>query len=165
MQISKFFLLSGFVFLAACDRSVERPKLTKLNDYDDCILLYMSGVSSDVAAIAIQKSCKAQSRSVANQDAELPADAIGRLDGNGRALTDSFRVQIYNGNSEWILTQVTIALAQKKKKDDLEPFVAKQYTSNVTIDPLTAESFSFSIVDQHPEYDWGIASARGIKLP
>lgn len=163
MRYLQFFLILGFLSqLASCDRNSQVKKLPKLHEYDDCVLQYMSDISSDVAARAIQKSCKAQSGVMANQDLALPPEAISQLDGNGNTLGDSFSGRIYNGNSDWIITQMTIAHIPVTEKGAAEG-TPLQYTVNVNVNPLTVEDFTFPILNKHLHYSWAIMTARGIK--
>lgn len=164
MEFSKFILLSGLIFLTACERSPERPKLTKLNDYDDCILLYMGGVSSDVAARAIHKSCEEQSKKSSLQNIELPPDSLSKLAGSGSIYTDKFNGKIYNGNPDWIITRITMQFTPDSEQLDSKSSASRNYAVDVNIAPWTIEDFSFSIIEPELSYSWSIVKLQGIKV-
>ena len=144
--------------LTACDR------LFGPSDYDDCVLQSMRGVNSDLAARAIAKSCREKFPKKKPQDFELPVSALRRLTGHGGMGYSGFSGNIYNGNSDWSVTQVTIMLMAKGKEKDAEAFLnAKEYSVDVSVSPLTSSSFIFSADGPtSEEYSWNIVKARGV---
>ncbi|MEO5655340.1 MAG: hypothetical protein ABIR00_05080 [Nitrosospira sp.] len=165
MRYIKFFILAGFaLYLSACDRHKETSKFPLAQDYDECILDHMANVSSDVAARVIQRSCTAQSRVVVNRDAVLSSDAIARLEGSGQTIGNNFSGRIYNGNSDWLVTQLTIMLTPDKEVGDGDVDVPLRYIANVSVNPLTIKEFSIAVLNRHPNYLWSITDARGVKV-
>ena len=144
--------------LIACDR------LFGPSDYDDCVLQSMKGVNSDLAARAIAKSCREKFPKKKIQDSELPVAALSRLTGHGGMGYSGFSGNIYNGNSDWSVTQVTIMLVAKGKEKSAEEFLnAKEYNVDVSVAPLTSSSLFFSADGPtSEEYSWNIVKARGV---
>jgi hypothetical protein len=131
-------------------------------DYDECILQAMKGVNSDMAARAIVKSCRDKFPERKPQDSELPPEALRQLTGHGGMGYGSFSGNIYNGNEDWTVTQVTIMLLPKGKEKDADAFLdAKEYNEDVTVAPLTSSDFYFSVDGPKQEYSWNIVRARG----
>ena len=154
----------NFVFvlllaLAGCD------KITGPHDYDDCILKSMKGVNSNLAASAIIRSCRKKFPERKSADVALPSSALRQLTGHaGMGDFGYFSGNIYNGNRDWTVTQVTITLLPKGKEKDAAAFLdAKEYNEDVTVAPLTSSSFSFAVDGPKREYSWNIVGARGHK--
>jgi hypothetical protein len=152
-QWQKIILFGSLaLFLSACGPS----------DYDECVLESMKGVNNDVAARAITMSCWEKFPYKKTPDSELPADALKKLTGHAGNNSGRFAGNIYNGNTEWTITQVTIWVLPKSV-DDVNVLSGKKYNTSVIAEPLTSSSFYFSL-DGSPseEYSWNIVKARGI---
>ena len=131
-------------------------------DYDDCILQAMKGVNSDMAARSIAKSCQDKFPERRPQDSELPPEALLQLTGHGGMGYSSFSGNIYNGNTDWTVTQVTIILVPKGKEKDANTILdAKKYNEDITVSPLTSSHFLFLVDGERQEYSWNIVKARG----
>jgi hypothetical protein len=134
-------------------------------DYDECVLKAMKGVTSDFAARAIVKSCRDKFPGRKQQDAQLPAEALLRLAGHGQVKDGSFSGNIYNGNSDWTVTQVTIKLTPYSPPND--PFDAllatREYNADVNAAPLTNRRLYFSVDAPLADYSWSISRARGYR--
>jgi hypothetical protein len=133
------------------------------SNYDECILESMKGVTSDVAARMIARSCqekfpdkpKAQPRS-----RELNSSELGQITGRaGNSFGNYFGGNLYNGNRGLTISQITVVVTTKVGKKD----VSRTYVADVNIPPQTTADFSFSIVkgDEGSDYSWGIVGARG----
>ena len=135
------------------------------SDYDECILESMKGVTSNLAAQAIVRSCRAKFPEKIPRDAELPAQARANVTGRAGLNYGSFSGHIYNGNSDYTITQVTIVLVPKDEKKSAESFLdAKEYNVNVTVSPLTNGYFSVSVDSGGgDDVSWNITKARGYK--
>jgi hypothetical protein len=132
--------------------------------YDECVLESMKGVTSDAAAGAIVRSCRAKFSGKGPNDSEVPANVVGQLDGRaGMTNYGYFKGSIYNGNKDWTITQVTVVLVPKTKDKSLDPARrAKEYNVNLSVPPLTNSDFSVSADGGgSSDFDWSIKSARG----
>lgn len=135
------------------------------SNYDECILKSMNGVTSDAAAGAINRACRAKYPVKGPSDSEVPANVVSQLDGRAGYSYGYFEGTIYNGNKDWTITQLTIVLTPKQKDKSLDQtHRAKEYNVNVTIPPLINTKFIESVAsDGSNEFDWHISSARGYK--
>jgi hypothetical protein len=141
------------------------------NNYNECITSSMKGVTSDVAARAIVGSCRAQFPEKAPDSAtsiELPPDAVSKITGRaGLEYNDTFSGNIYNGNSNFIISSVVIELVPKAKTKNpnyFDRFDRKEYNVDLYLMPLTNRRFSVSIDPAgHKDFDWNIVKARGFK--
>ena len=71
----------------------------------------MKGVNSDMAARAIVMSCREKFPERMPETIQLPHEAIRQLTGHaGMSDFGYFSGNIYNGNKEWTVAFVTIAL-------------------------------------------------------
>lgn len=133
--------------------------------YDECVLESMKGVTSDAAAGAINRACRAKYPVKGPSDSEVSANVVSQLDGRAGYSYGYFKGAIYNGNKDWTITQLTVVLTPKAKdKSPDQSRHAKEYNINVTIPPLMNVEFIESVVsDGSNEFDWHISSARGYK--
>jgi hypothetical protein len=148
---------------AACVAVFGCNRPTEPRNYDECILKSMEGVSSNYAAAEIKRVCRRKFPAPEVEVSELPAENRHALKGRAAIREDGyFGGNIYNGDSEWTITQVTIKLTPKNPdgsegaKDD----GARSYNVDVSIPPLSTATFSFFVGDVK-QYAWKIASARG----
>ena len=76
-----------------------------------------------------------------------------------------FRGNLYNGNKEWTITQITVVLAPREKsKSATEKRRPKEYNVDVVVPPLTNSDFSVSADSGGAsEFDWSITNARGYR--
>ncbi len=145
--------------LSGCDQVIG------LRNYDDCILKTMKGVNSDMAAKAIIFSCRNKFPGRKAEASQLPPEALRQLTGHA-SMGDFgyFYGNIYNGNRDWTVTQVTIRLIPKGKEKGAAAFLdAKEYNKDVSVPPLTSSSFLFTVDGPKQEYSWNIVGARGHK--
>lgn len=134
-------------------------------NYGECVLESMKGVTSDAAAAAINRACRAKYPVKGPSDSEVPVSVVSQLDGRAGYSYGFFKGAIYNGNKDWTITQLTILLSPKSKDKSLDQARrAKEYNVNVSIPPLMNVEFIESVVsDGSNEFDWNISSARGYK--
>lgn len=155
-RLSIIFLL---LLNSACDQ------ITGSRTYDDCILESMKGVNSDVAAKMIYLSCRKKFPTPKPVDFQLPTAALEKLTGHG-GINDYgfFSGNIYNGNKDWTVTQVTIMLMPRDKvKTESAVSDAKEYSAQVSVSPLTSNTFAFEVDGRKEDYSWSIVGARGHK--
>lgn len=135
------------------------------SNYDECVLESMKGVTSDVAARVIVRSCREKFPEKRPSDTAVPASVVSQLDGRAGMNYGFFKGNIYNGSREWTITQLTVVLAAKtKEKSSASKSSPREYNVDVTLPPLTNSEFIFSAnSDGASEYDWIITKARGYK--
>jgi hypothetical protein len=132
------------------------------SNYDECVLDSMKGVTSDMAARAIMRSCRDKFPEKRPKDTQVPSTVVAQLDGRAGMSYGFFKGNIYNGNRDWTITQMTIVLIAKvKDKSTVKPR-PREYNVDVTVPPLTNGEFIFSAEsDGSTEFEWSIAKARG----
>lgn len=152
-------LIFTAVFLAGCDQFSQSKNL------DDCILKHMDGVTSDKAALLINRSCREkfpEGSEAKRRSRDLSYIEQSKLTGRaGLSFGNYYSGSIYNGNEDIIVTSVTIRVTGKLG-DKTTP---RDYADNVTIPPLSTRDFGVNIVvgDEGAEYSWGIMGARGYR--
>ena len=135
------------------------------SNFDECILESMKGVTSDTAAGAIHRACRAKYPAVAISETEAPDDVVRQLDGRASYSYGYLEGTVYNGNKSWTITQLSIVLAPKsKEKPPDSARSAKEYNVRVTVAPLTNVKFIESVANLGTaDFDWHISGARGYK--
>lgn len=131
-------------------------------NYDECITESMQGVTSDVAARAIMQSCRRQFPPEQVDSRELTRDELAQVTGRGRrsilrTLGTMFMGDIYNGNANLTITELTISITIRVDDED----VTRRYTRPVTIRPQSTAQVSTSILDEEGLFTWYIAGAKG----
>lgn len=160
MKNIRFILI---LFLISSIPSLVLAEWFGPSDYDECILESMKGVTSDRAAILIERSCRKKFPKEPEKKPklrDLSYEELSNLTGKaGLSFGSSFSGKIYNGNSN--LTISEIAILVKTTVDGKE--VSRTYTDEVTVKPLNTAGFGFDIIlgDEDTNYSWGIAGAKG----
>lgn len=154
MQRLRFTCLILFFAASNASAGVFGP-----SNYDECILDGMKGVTSDVAANSIRRACRDKYPSVT----ELPGAAVKKLDGMAGVSKGELRGNIYNGNPDWSVTQITVVLVPSAAA--AKTIQARQYNVNVYIKPLSNGSLYESVDGRFDDAtDWNIIKARGEKI-
>lgn len=133
------------------------------SDYDECILESMKGVTSNLAAKLIRKSCKDKFPPKAKKKPRTSAlsyDELSKLTGRaGLSYGNYYSGTIYNGNKDITIAEisfrVTTTIGGVK--------TSRIYTDDVNISPQTTADIGFNIVkgDKDADYSWGITGANG----
>ena len=139
------------------------------NNYNDCIIDAMKGVTSNLAALTIKNACHAKFAVkivVSPVPQQVLADLIGGL-GNGSE-AGQLSGTVYDGNKLWAITSITVLVTPKSGK----PAEGKEYRAKI-LDanyqdngkgamPQTNGLFRFrSDLDLSSGYDWKIVGAKG----
>ena len=67
---------------------------------------------------------------------------------------------IYNPNSEWTITNITVEIGPKK---EIDPLKIKKYQKGISLKPQSVESFSVKILKPPTNFNVNIISAKGHK--
>lgn len=135
------------------------------SNYDECIAESMKGVTSDVAARAIIKSCRdrfPEKKSQLPPSKALSNDQLIGIDGRaGLSFGNYYAGDLYNGNSDVSITEISFYVTTKIGGKE----VRRVYLCKVHIAPQTSSSFGFNIItgDKDADYSWGIIEAKGYK--
>lgn len=133
------------------------------SNFDECILDNMKGVTSDLAARAIYRSCLEKFPKTAEvcTDFALTSDQMNHLKGTAHFSYGSFFVDLYNGNPDVSLTNIQITIK------DLVTQESRVYQESPSpIKPLAQYSLNFfaSVANtENGQWSWSVLSARGCK--
>jgi hypothetical protein len=131
------------------------------NNFDDCILQSMKGVTSDMAARAIYQSCEQKfSKKVKQSTRNLSADEIANITGRGSQYKNYFSGQLLNQNKNITITQITISITSVIGKRQVTNF----YNKDIEIKPNSTGEVFFQIITgdgKEDKFEWNIAGARG----
>jgi hypothetical protein len=136
------------------------------SNYDECVLDSMKGVTSDVAARAIMKSCKDKFAAKGPTPAPVPANVLQALEGRGELdhRGANFMGNIYNGSPDWTIKTVTIRLIGKPDPKNPAGAKSRDYTLQIDATPLTNFTFFQSIGGgEFTNPDWQIIGASGYR--
>lgn len=132
-------------------------------DYDQCIFAASKGVAGGLATHEMLHSCLEKFPGERSHNEDLPTEVLNRLDTDGGFGYGIFSGSIYNGNSDYTVTQVTLLLTPLPVES---PFasVTREYNINVILQPLTKGALSVPIIsDDTLEFSWKLIKARGYK--
>lgn len=145
------------------------------DNYSDCILQNVKSGMSDYAAMLVTEACRekfpeAEPAGPTKELVDLPFTAQTKLTGRLRhSYGSTWNGNIYNANEDWQVEELRIRIAEPGWTDNLfveerEDLKSEQYLVDVSIPPLSNESFTLSINwDRNTEYEWHIVSAKGRK--
>ena len=154
-------ILSTVALLASPALSTANQQYT--SDYDQCIFATAKGVTGGLATHEMIRSCLEKFPVERSHIGDLPTDILNRLDTDGGFGYGIFSGSIYNGNSDYTVTQVTLLLTPLPFAS---PFasVTREYNINVILQPLTKGALSVPIIsDDTLEFSWKLIKARGYK--
>lgn len=124
--------------------------------YAQCIKATGNTIASEAA-----RSCLEKFQGKVPEDENLAAEALGKLDADGGSGYGIFSGSIYNGNSDYTVTQVTLLLTPIPTDSSL---ITREYNIDVTVQPLTKSALSVALIsDVTREFSWSLTKARGYK--
>ena len=112
-----------------------------------------------------KSACREKFPDTKFHDAELAPEVLGKLVIHAGFGYGIFNGSIYNGNSDYTVTQITILLAPMRKKEAAGASVeGKEYHIDLNLEPFTKGALSMPIPsDNTLEYSWRLTTARGYK--
>lgn len=116
------------------------------SDYDECILESMKGVKSDLAARSIIRSCRKKFSDIPKEESKsrvLSSKEMSQLTGRARIEMTYFSGNIYNGNTNITISEITIQIITTIGGKE----VARLYRDNVTIEPQTTGYIRFGVLE------------------
>jgi hypothetical protein len=165
MNINRFaFLLSILIFSSSIASAgwFGGPKT-----YDECIIESMKGVTSDVAASAIRRSCRKKFpiKSTAPKTIELPRSVLEKIDANAHFSDRYFGGRIFNG-SDWHISTLKISIKDHTSGKTREYTTKAENMEDYNFAPLAPNKAGwFSIVPYNfpKNFVWGIVGGEGYK--
>lgn len=150
---------------AAFTHSLASAGIFGPNNYDECVLAAMKGVTSDIAARAIMRSCREKYPPKVPASVNLPPAALAAIDGRARMDTveTSLVGDIYNGTNNWMLTSITVRLTPAVNGKPVAGALGRDFVIPLSVAPLSNELFYHRVGagDWRGEVHWVILSARG----
>jgi hypothetical protein len=133
--------------------------------FEQCLRDAMKGVTSDRAANEAKRNCRKQITGDWVKDADLPIGALDKLVIHAGFGWGIFSGSLYNGNGDYVLTQITVVLTPMKKSNAANvPTEGREYNIALAVQPLAKAALSLPIPsDNTLEYSWKITRARGFK--
>ena len=132
-------------------------------NYDECITESMKGVTSDLAAKAIIRSCRERFPERGKKkpaSRPLSYEELAKLSGRaGLEFADYYKGNIYNGNSNLTVSEITLSVTTREGGKE----VTREYMHSFDIPPLKTDSFTFKIIigDKDAPHSWDIVAAKG----
>ncbi len=160
-------LLGLFPLILLISVDLSADSLPGPDNYDQCVLESRNGITDNKDAETAKKACREKFPDTKFQDMELAPETLGKLIIHAGFGYGIFSGSIYNGNSDYTVTQITILLAPMRRKEAAAAYVDdKQYKIDLSLQPLTKGALSMPITsDNTLEYSWKLATARGYKTP
>lgn len=141
-------------------------------DYDECVIEAMKGVTSDVAARAIKSSCRAKFTPKIPETEDITKYVSKTTEAKGGFYTSSyngeltFEVSLYNGNSDYIINNMIVRLSYKDKNSKSGSVVTRDYrASSLGVYPLSnGKMIGINVEANKPELiSWDIVKYLGYK--
>ena len=131
-------------------------------NYDECILESMKGVTTKFGAHEIARACRGKFPKDKKQNAnarELSREEISQLTGRANHKSSWFTGTIYNGNKRLTVSAISIRLSGSSSGEK----ISRIYTERIVIPPESADEIRFRILqtDEGKDSAWNIAGAKG----
>jgi hypothetical protein len=133
--------------------------------FEQCLRDAMKGVTSDRAADEVTRTCREQAQGSRADETDLPPEALAKMVVHAGFGWGIFSGSLYNGNSDYAITQITVLLTPMKKSGAAQaPAEGREYDIALAVQPLSKAALSLPIPsDNTLEYSWKITKARGFK--
>lgn len=160
-------LLGLFPLILLMSVDLPAASLPGPDNFDRCVFGSTKGLTDNKDAETAKKACREKFPDAKFQDKELMPEALDKLIIHAGFGYGIFSGTIYNGNSDYTVTQITILLAPMRRKEAAGALVDdKQYKIDLSLQPLTKGALSMPLTsDNTLEYSWKLITARGSKTP
>lgn len=158
-------LLGLFSLVLMVSPDLSARSLPDPGSYDHCVEKSTKGTTSPRAADSAARTCRKKLAEMELHGAPLPPDALGKLIIHAGFGYGIFSGSIYNGNSEYTVTRITVLLTPTGKMKPAEASVdGKEYDIDLTVPPFTKSALSMPVLsDNTQEYSWKITRASGYR--
>lgn len=164
------FLLIFLLWLPSVLQATEiESEPTEVDNYEDFILKYMPKAQIDFAGALIAKACekirgKKQKNKPSNQESILlPNSAAKNIAGKIEISHGNAWVSIYNGNPDWVITDLTVSIKEKiNRVNQLRLY----HLGDIYVPALGVDRISFDILplNNDKNFEWAIYLSKGYKL-
>ena len=129
-------------------------------NYAQCVKATKKAVGNPTAT-EIAHACRKEFPKKRPQDEDLTPEALGKLDAHGGFGYGIFGGSIYNGNSDYTITQVTLLLTPIPAES---PLITSEYNIDVIVQPLSKGELAVALTsDVTREFSWSLIKIRGYK--
>lgn len=132
----------------------------------ECVLNHIKNSTDDSAALVYQMCEEKYPEKPQNHNYfELSQPQLSQLTGRAGPTylgSDTYEVNLYNGNQDLTISEVTVLLTATAKKGASQ---SREYKKSVYVAPKSASVFTFGFIagDEGSTYSWVIAAAKGYK--
>jgi len=94
----------------------------------------------------------------------IPYEERSKITGNASLSYGTFFGRIYNGSSNWKITNITFRVIAKEEDGRIR--WDRKFNGSILIDPLSTSSFSISVTGDEGigSFDWYIEDVLGYKI-
>ena len=154
----------------------------KPQDYSECVLENVKPEMNERAVALVAAACREQfpdhgeKSQPSNPDLDLPPEVVAELTGRlGSLIGGTWKGNIYNGNGQWLVTEVTIRISDPEyptetfnfpivSQKDGRQLKYEMYSVSVYVPPISNREFTLSVNwNSDEEYSWQIVNAKGRK--
>lgn len=152
-----------FIFSGTTHAGVASP-------YDQCYQAAMNGETGNFAERAARTTCREKFPDIESKGVALPTAAIKKLKIDAGFGWGIFNGSIYNGNSDYRITQLTVSMTpihdHHMEMMEMTSHEAKKYSIDLNLAPLSKSALSLTIDtdDMHiHDFEWKILQVLGHK--
>lgn len=131
-------------------------------DYTECVLRGTGNETNVATAAAVRENCRQKfpGRIKQQRSRDLPPEAVKKIRYGAELYFNHFlNGTIYNNNSNYLITEVLIAVETVKNGKK----TAHVYNKQVLAGPKQSDDFGLEVDSKEEIVGWHIASARGIQ--
>ncbi|MCG3770516.1 MAG: hypothetical protein JW384_01666 [Nitrosomonadaceae bacterium] len=133
---------------------------TGLSNFTHCLKESRKSLGK-TSAQEISRICREQFPKKRPKDQNLSPDVLNKIDADGGPAYGTFSGSLFNGNTDYTITQVTLHLTPIHPEI---PLITNEYTIDMNAAPLTKAALSVALTsDRTREFSWRLINARGYK--
>ena len=177
---TRLAMLVILILSASCDSNPS--------NYDDCVLKHVKSGMNELATRETIRACQRKFPKSSQPELELlPPGAVSALTGKLEINNQRARGNIYNGNGDWVVSEITILISPKEPslppgfrfetpKESLEKEMdefggiiispeqpsPEKYRVNIWVHPFSTKDISFNVNwGSTTSHTWKIVEAKG----
>ena len=133
---------------------------TGLSNFRQCLKESRKSLGNN-SVQEISRICREQFPKKPPKDRDLSPDILNKLDADGGPAYGTFSGSLFNGNTDYTITQVTLHLTPIQTEI---PLITNEYLIDMNVPPLTKSALSVALKsDITREFSWKLINARGYR--